>query len=1293
MGTVPAPVEDPRATVQATVDQYMPDPMAIPQPTAPSEEVLTSTPTIRTYEDIARASGSQFGARPVEEPVLDAQCNPVVDPMTGMPQMRVITPEDYANQQSIEKASQLNTMEAMEGMAQDPYGQAKDATSALLSGKQDSMFNASARDVAKSSMDEDTIDRYSDKTATALATIVSQTNDALFTANARIKSEMKGADGSSVLIAAGLKAAAEDGFSSPEELADLGLVFGVALAKSASQGKVEKGEKEGTGKVMSESGASVDDATYMLDFINSIKHFATNGLNRMGKKVSAKAVNEMAKAVAMDAIDRGAVKVFHIGDRPVVQMSSDIKDIARDLQIASEALVGDYGRRRSSSTPNRSGTSFAANRPQLTKRSIKKGDLVTTAAEATKDILGSVGLMFGAKDIQYKEIELGLVMSPEYLEKDSQGKIKWSNHWAAKRLGVSEKDFNAAKMKTKPEKDFNPADPDAVRRFEAQQEYQATEVVNNKLKTIEFDIKNAKSSPGIRYSEWVHSLSNQRFFPNSFDVDYMGSKNATRDMLGFAVKEYVTSDMLFDPRTVENLKQKAIGILRMPGEKQNEALEKLTPSERGAIGTMLNAVIGYYSAVEGSNPDIVKEAPASIVSKYTPAIGDKLAEAGRDYNAFLADPMNASDNIQELLAGMEKGESMGSKNLWDDMFNLKAASLIPETKRKHIPLTHHAFDDGNQNGIFLQALFFGSPDNAIRLGTFNPSLDDMREYAMNTMIANLEENLKDNIEANDAFRNFFKAIRDKQGKAVMSKDFFKKPLMQNAYGKDASMFGDMMVEILTNVYPDEAQQYLLNSSVYNRDVDKASSALSDALESTLREVINSKSTQVLKDIGRYTAILNQTVMMPGITGDTYVLTPVEVVPINKANDSGEILPIKLDDGTTVMVKYKAYESDTFINSEGQEVTVESSAMGYSPAASKGAQLIYNQRTKKYDVFNNAIGTSQSRQMVVMPIQSIDGDLVKSTTLSVNKNRSTPVPILWVHDSAISTPGGSLLYRNAYNNISIPKAIPQIAKFGNQFAAVIKDSEEAVFNKVMERGRPVSIGDQGDFPALGSYLDEQFERVQDDGAYKQIFLKRAYNNETTWLKYQQKTNAILKEAEANGWKAPRSIPDTANMTGEQIRRHLAVTPRQFKNLVNLSKEMLKLSGPSNRFDSWVRNFASNVNDTASKLMTASKKDGIGQMTYGATGERGDITKAKGIADEKAKSFDDSDIAYVSKYENAYISTDSRDKKKKSLDDMAFQELKAKLKTLDPNGKEYDNLRGYIEYHYYADGEKIGSYKGD
>jgi len=414
----------------------------------------------------------------------------------------------------------------------------------------------------------------------------------------------------------------------------------------------------------------------------------------------------------------------------------------------------------------------------------------------------------------------------------------------------------------------------------------------------------------------------------------------------------------------------------------------------------------------------------------------------------------------------------------------------------------------------------------------------------------------------------------------------------------------MMIEILANVYPDEAQQYLLNGTAYSRDLDKAAAALSDALESTLREVINSQSTQVLKDIGRYTAILNTTVMMAGVSGDTYVFTPVEVMPVNKANDFGELLPIKLPDGSTVMVKYKAYESDTFINSAGEEVVVESSAMGYSPSAAKGLQPIYNQRTKKYDMFNNPIGTSQSRQMVVMPIQSLDGDLVKSTSLFVNKDKTTPVPVMWVHDSSISTPGGSLLYRNAYNNVSIPRAIPQIAKFGDKFAQVIKDAEEKEFNRVMDIRRPVGIGDKGDYPALGAYLDEQYERVQDNGSYKELFLSRAHNNPVKWVKYQQRINAMLKEAEAAGWVDPGDF----DPKDKKSQRYLAVEPSQFEKLVKIAGRLLQMEGSTNRLDNWAEMGERRVTN-AEKVLHSNSAPGIVQMA-------GSLAKAPGGYDPKA-----------------------------------------------------------------------------
>jgi hypothetical protein len=246
----------------------------------------------------------------------------------------------------------------------------------------------------------------------------------------------------------------------------------------------------------------------------------------------------------------------------------------------------------------------------------------------------------------------------------------------------------------------------------------------------------------------------------------------------------------------------------------------------------------------------------------------------------------------------------------------------------------------------------------------------------------------------------------------------------------------------------------------------------------------------------------------------------------------------------------------------------------------------------------------------MPFQSIDGDLVKLTTLNVNKNRDIPMPVLWVHDSIISSPLSGLLYRNTYNNISIPAAIPQIAKFGSKLQQVVNEAEATTIDGVMARGKPVSIGSQGDYPAMGAYFDEQYDRVQDNGSYKDIFLKRNNNNVTKWIEYQTRTNVMLKEAKEAGWKKPGSIPDTDSMNGEYIRAHLAVTPAQFKKLASLSKEMLQLDGKQNKLKRFVDGFAGRVNKTAATLMTAAKENGngIGQMTYGATGEMGDISKS-------------------------------------------------------------------------------------
>ncbi len=1201
-GEVPAPVEDPRETVQRQVEQYMPRPMdVVPAP------AVVDQPQIVDFQDVATGMGSQFGSRPVNEPVLDESGMPVINEETGSPLMRTISPQNYNEQLGLEQQSQQNINQAMGGLNEDPYGNAKEALSLLQQGNQATLSNANARIQERNTLSQDEMDRYADKTATALGQITSQARSALFTADARIKSPVQVGDGTTVPIATGIKAALESGYSDPNDIASIGTVFGLALTKAATQAPMEKGESTNN-KVTSESGSVVDDADYLNNTINSVRHFARNGLDRMGIKLTPQAVNEMSKAMVLDAIDRGDMIVFHDKTgRPVVQVNKQFKNTSKQLQQASEIVVGDYNRRRSSTTPARSGTSFTAGKQQFTRKSLNKNGIVTTAAEATKDILGSIGFMFNPKDIAYKEVETSLMLQDQYLVKDpNSGEVMYSTHWAANRNGISQKDYDSAKLKVSPPENMDLNDPEQNRIFELRKEAQAREVIDLKIKQLQNDIANAKQSPGIRYSEWIHSLANQRFFPNNFDTDYMGSKNGIRDMISFANKDVTNPSMLFDPVTVSKLKEKAISILRSPGKKQNEELAKLSPAERGAIGTMINAVINYYSAVGSNNPDIVKEPPASLVNKYTVDIANKLAEVGNEYNQFLKDPVNATENIQSLLAGMEKGEAMGSKNLWDDMNTLKLA--FDAKVKTYVPLTHHSFDDGNQNGIFLQSLFFGNTDNAIRLGTFNPSLDDMREFATSTMIANLEEQLKDQDDRNDAFRQFFKAIRDKYGKASIAKEIFKKPLMQNAYGKDASMFGDMMIDILADVYPEESQQYL--QPHYNGDLNKAAADLNNALESTLREVVNSDGTYMLKSIGRFTAIMNTTVMMEGVAGDTYIFTPVGLVPVNKNNDTGETVELSLPSGDKVLVKYKQSEADIFQTPSG-EVLVSTEGMDYNPSATKGMQKFYNKYTKSYDEFNNALGTSQMRLMVVMPIQSIDGDLVKMTTLAVNKDRNIPVPVMWVHDSIISSPGGALIYRNAYNNIAIPNAIPQIAKFGKKFKQVVDDAFNNEVERVMAKGQPVGIGEQGDYPAMGAFFDEQWDRIQEGNPYKEIFMSRKYNNEVKWEKFKSKIDSLLNVARENGWKAPNEVRGTENKSAKDILAHLAVTPKQFKELAKLAQEMLQLGGPENKLNSWVNNFEKNVNKTASQLMTASKRDGIGQMTYGATGTRINLKEPKQV----------------------------------------------------------------------------------
>jgi len=750
-------------------------------------------------------------------------------------------------------------------------------------------------------------------------------------------------------------------------------------------------------------------------------------------------------------------------------------------------------------------------------------------------------------------------------------------------------------------------------------------------------MENMQSSPGIRYSEWMHGINNQRFYPASFDTDYMGSKNVIRDVMGLANQEVVQAQMLFDTNAIEILKRKAFNIFSAKGSEQNDMLNKLSTTERGAIGAMYSAVIHYFSALSTDVPNIGKVPMAKAIQYYTPAIANKLAELGGKYNAYLSKPTPEMDpELFRIWAATEKGEAMGTLNLYDDFAQLQAASKDPVRKKVGLPLTHHVFDDGNQNGIFLQALFFGQEgvvgsDTLARLGTANPNLSDQRVFGMGVMVEQLERNLNDSPEKQSAWRGFWSEAFDKLGRDTVSKDFFKKPLMQNAYGKDASMFGPVLMELLEsdNDYIALADKHL--KPIYG-DINLAGDDLNSAVESTLRQIVDSKSVNMLKNIGRFMSTISAPLFVPDVTGDTSVFTPVEVSLVNKTVPSTEYFRQELPNGQTAILKVKQKTGDVLTSNVGAEMVIPDFQKQLRPEGTKGTQMILNRKTMKYDEFHNPLGTKQARQLSVLPIQAIDGSLVKWTTLKVNEGRTTPAPVLWVHDSVISTPGASLIYRNVYNNIAIPGAIPHIAQFGKNIKQVVDQAVKKEVEGVERRGNPVGIGSDGEYAAMGALFDDIQGRIDPNNTeYRdKVFLPRArarvqaqaapknavkhYNQvrygarktpEQQWNEYAQKMQGILDRAGEAGWIDPSYMP-------EAQRKNMAVLPGKFKQTVDLAGEVLRMRGPENMFDQWANDFQRRTLNAGKSLQQASQGQ-IWQMSPSMANKPKDVAQPAKVDD--------------------------------------------------------------------------------
>lgn len=1195
---VPAnPAGDINQAIQNSVYNVVP-PVEDGLPRPGGLNAALDTGLVQNQQDVSRAMGTPF--IPSAEQMFDKEGNPLLNEQ-GEKVYRPLRASDWQSEQQMQLANAVQIRDDMQG------GDIQTTVENILKSNNERLgLTGTARLEAKLGTSDKESKQYADQTQADVKAMSYRALDAAFNPDKTKTTVNYKGDNMPVGYMVAINEAGEDGAADyiRTNSANIGMLLGLAQAQAYNQ-TARDGKASQAYSPTTLDGSSIEDMKAMSTMIDSVSHHLGDFAEKAGIPLSRASADLLAQG-SIDS-ERRAGRLIPYMDPETSKIhffkSPKAADESRSMQKFADVVSQRNSYKLPSQTPNPAGTNFIAGKPQLTVESPKSLKISTKAADATKTILGSINLQFLDHNIKAKTAWLADITSEANAEIDQEtGQFLFSRSIHAKRHKLSEEDYKAAYDKVDPDLDFDKNDPKQQQKYEQQRKEKASEIMDMALKALEFDLANANKLMGrSNYSEWKHSLANQRFFPASAGVDYMGSKRGTRDMITFADKDLTNANFLFDKKEtdneVERLKAKAIKIFQLDGVAQQKALLALPQSELGAIGTMLNATINYYTAVagpEGLNPSIVKQAPADIIKLYTPTIGMALANLGRQYNEWLADPkIEGHEDINEYMASMEDGEATGSINLWDDMFRLEQNMVNPQLAKGNVFLTHNSFDDGNQNGIFLQALFFGSFKNADRLGTFNPKLADMREYAFTEMTKIMMDELQtDSPELATAFQSVLDKMEADMGLNKLAKEFMKAPLMQTSYGKDASMFREQVAEFINSVMPSESRRLLMRVTGSDNS-NLITDIVSKSLETTLRKVVQSHYTQVLKGFGRVTSMMNTSVIIPGPTGDHWILTPTGITPVVGTGDS-VVWNHKLANGKSVPIKTPNYVTRTF-QSDGEDMNIMEMNRGLSPTASKERQYFFNRSKQAYDIFDNALGTSQQRYMVVMPIQSLDGDLVKMTTLNVNKGRTNkaPVPVLWVHDSIISSAGGSLIYRNAYNNISIPSSIDYISKFPKLLDEYLDKSYKKVMEKVSKQDY-VGIGEMGEYPALGAYFDELYDRTIPGGGYE-TYYTTSYGA-SKWKKKLADMIDVLEEARKFGWM-PQDAFNDRNMF-----KQLAVKSSDFKRLIDLARNEYNLGDNKNQLKDWAIKAPREVKETFEQLVRSAGVNGIGQMTYGGGSPR-------------------------------------------------------------------------------------------
>jgi hypothetical protein len=369
---------------------------------------------------------------------------------------------------------------------------------------------------------ETEIENAADRAAPVLQYISSQARRNLLSTDSNVFEPGKNGE----RRAKGFAIMADSGFND-SEMQSIADIVGIASNAALSQTPTAKKELE--------EDLVVDPATGAVDYDNlvqSITHFSKNIAKTLGLETPNPSFFEELAATFVEAeIQQGSFLLNRDSKGNLQYLPTDYsKQMAKRVGDVARVTANALGRRSSGTTPAISGS--AINSPQtttkksLTSKSLVGQDLDMSKAEAAKDIQGSVPYVYLPSHVAILDRFISAVLSPEYMV-DSLKDGVYSTHFMAAHYGLSKKDYNKIKNNQQPPKD-------ETKRINWSPIDSANQIMRNIIKQKAMVLEAIQGAKGVRFAEFMHSIVNHRYFPNSFDLDFMGSKDMIRDILNFA---------------------------------------------------------------------------------------------------------------------------------------------------------------------------------------------------------------------------------------------------------------------------------------------------------------------------------------------------------------------------------------------------------------------------------------------------------------------------------------------------------------------------------------------------------------------------------------------------------------------------------------------------------------------------------------------------------------------------------------------------------------------------------------